>query len=1045
MQRLVLSCAAILSFVGLATVSAKPVDVPWQAPNAGHRQVVEAQSDTPRQNGVVEFAVKAPADAALRVVDVAVPDKALPIFRDGAAVTVQVPGALAEPRLLAVYWSGREGFVPSPTLANKPVGGDDYATTVHGDAWDFNEGDQDGIRSWGDRPSHYGKITVKDGLLNVPVTGKDPYCIWGVMFGNPEDQPPGHAEGPGESIDSGRYQRLRMRVRQSCPSAEWSFFFTDEKGRYQAHSFTVHGTEFQTLSFDLPTLLPQFWDGRTMRAFRLDTTNFRPGATVQIDWIRIEPRDPVVVVGPAFTQGQVAARGATRRFDVLSPGTCSAGADVRFAVASRMRHGMAAMGAGTPFVCELRDEAGELVSRAADWAGGLKGKAAELTPNAGEKARTLRWTVGVQDDLGQPMAPLKDGKLQVRPAALDHYVLVPSRRFVPVDADRTVRVQVSGADRFGNSIPVRATKPKVAITGGGTAGLRTFKGVSTEIVATCGRQPLVPNTVRFTDENGIKGECAMQTIAFRQDKVALTPTGYITINGELFLPLGGFYANWPSGLPTANGKIARSVDLFPCGPKPYPHGFPWSAEVEQQVNTYLDLCQKNGVTALRLMLRNMDIVGRVDPVQLKATLHLFDLARPRGIRFNVALFEDYTKPPYVTEAIIDKICLPHYTPAELAALPPHRARFLVDKHIVSSAAARYHDPDAIQCQKDYLDELIPILAGREDVLCYEFENEMVRPPMSWCREIAAYIRTIDPHTPVLGNPGPHEWPEPWRWRDSTVDLFSYHPYNNGNQDVDHGAVIFMRSKWAAATEIPFYTGEGGINQNRWQKDIKKVPNEFSMRGIRDQIWLSMACGATGSLMWTADCEAEMAEFGKVLPALKAVGIDLKTLQRRQPRVVMTMPPDSNKANGNAYRLGYELLARGVDFDVRPEGDAKGYDVRVDGANPDLPPGLRAEFFFPEKGWQLAALVSATGDQALVYLRNVAGGIRNYGEKRACWLRTPAPAEAAINLLGGEWQQVRAFDLDTGQIRPVERKESRLVLPGATNHDMVIGFVRRKEF
>jgi hypothetical protein len=58
MQRLVFSCAAILSFVGLATVCAKPVDVPWQAPNAGHRQVVEVQSDTPRQNGVVEFVVR---------------------------------------------------------------------------------------------------------------------------------------------------------------------------------------------------------------------------------------------------------------------------------------------------------------------------------------------------------------------------------------------------------------------------------------------------------------------------------------------------------------------------------------------------------------------------------------------------------------------------------------------------------------------------------------------------------------------------------------------------------------------------------------------------------------------------------------------------------------------------------------------------------------------------------------------------------------------------------------------------------------------------
>jgi hypothetical protein len=554
--------------------------------------------------------------------------------------------------------------------------------------------------------------------------------------------------------------------------------------------------------------------------------------------------------------------------------------------------------------------------------------------------------------------------------------------------------------------------------------------------------PLTTHRLTFSDENGIKGECTMQTIGFREDRVAVSSTGYMTVGGELFLPLGGFYANWPSGLPAPDGKIARSLDLFPCGPKPYTYGYPWTEEVEQKVVTYLDLCQAHGVTALRLMLRNMDIVGRVDPVQLKATLHLFDLARERGIRFNVALFEDYTKPPYVTRDIIEQICLPHYAPEELAALPPHRARFLVDKRVVDSAAARYLDPDAIQCQKDYLDELIPVLAGREEVICYEFENEMVRPPMSWCREIAAYMRTIDPRTPVLGNPGPHEWPEPWRWRDSTVDLFSYHPYNNGREDADHGAVMFMRSKWAAASGIPFYTGEGGINQNRWRPEIQKVPNDTSMRGARDQIWLSMACGATGAFLWTADCDAEMAEFGKVQPALKAVGIDLLALKRRTPRVVITMP-DDNSANGNAHGLAYQLLSLGVDFDTRPATEARGYAVKIDSAAKALPEDLAPEFFAPSEGWQLASLVSQDGEQALIYLRNVAGGIQNQGGDKPCWVRSPAPAPAVIGLVGGDWQQARAYDLDTGRNTPLTHEGARLVLPGPQNHDMVIGLVRRK--
>jgi len=142
--------------------------------------------------------------------------------------------------------------------------------------------------------------------------------------------------------------------------------------------------------------------------------------------------------------------------------------------------------------------------------------------------------------------------------------------------------------------------------------------------------------------------------------------------------------------------------------------------------------------------------------------------------------------------------------------------------VLPSPALRYTDPDAMACQRDYLRELIPVLAGREEVLCYEFENEMVYPPMSWCRATAAVIRSIDPRTLILGNPGPHEWPEPLLWRESGCDLFSFHPYNDGASAADHGAIVFLRSKYAAQSRLPFYTGEGGLNQNRWQAGVKRV-------------------------------------------------------------------------------------------------------------------------------------------------------------------------------------------------------------------------------
>ncbi len=1000
-----------------AAACAAPVLHPWQIEGASHRQVIEARSAVARQNAVVEFVSAAPAGAPLRVVDAAVPAAALPVFRAGERLLVPVPGEWTAARQLAVYWSEEGGIDPSPLLPAQPIGGDDYATATHGHAWDFADGSQSGIRSWGDGPQHYGTITVEDGILTIPVTGPDPYCIWGVMFGEPGDQ-------PGERIDSARYTRLRLRVRQSCPTAEWSLFFTDEKGQYQPHNFTVRGSEFQILEFDLPKIFPGFWDGRIMRAFRIDPTNKRPDTTVQIDWVRLELPDPTVEAGPVFTRADVAGREAVRRYDLTMPAVAVAGETLAF---------RPVLAGGAPiFAAELRDGGGRLAARAADHAG--------VVLPAGEQARPLAWTFGPADDLGRPASPLETGAVEVRPAALDHYVLEPERRFVPTKGNRQVRIRVAGADRFGNNLPVVTGAPRVTIANGGRV-----EWTDNVLAVTCSDQPLVAHTVGFTDENNITGSCVVRTVGHRQTAIGYTPTGYITVNGELFLPLGGFYANWPSGRPGADDKIGRSLDLFPCNPVPYPHGFPWPADVEEKVCTYLDLCRENGVTALRLMLRNMDIVGRVDPVQLQATLHLFDLGFERGLRFSVALHEDYNKPPYVNRDIVEKICLPHYTAEELAALPPHRARFLVRKDILETPAARYLDADAIRCQKEYLDELIPVLAGHEAVLRYEFENEMVNPPMSWCREIAAHIRTIDPRTPILGNPGPHYWPEPWRWRDSSIHQFSYHPYNNGMERADHGTVVFARSKWAAAAGFPFATGEGGINQNRWQPDVPKVPNEFSMRGIRDQIWLSLACGANGSFMWTADCGAEMAEFGKVRPALAALGIDLAGLKRRTPRVVVVMP-DNAKANNSACELAGNLLARGIDFDVRPAAAAAGYTVRLDGADPKVPDGLEAEFFAPAEGWQIASLVAADGSQALVYLRNVAGGIRNYGgEARPCWLRTPGQTPAGLRIRAGEWTQIRAFSLDRGEIVPVERNADGILLPAGLFDDMVIGLVRRKDF
>ncbi|MCD6352296.1 MAG: hypothetical protein J7M26_09275 [Armatimonadetes bacterium] len=1006
--------------------------VPWSQPGAEVRQIALVSAPVERLSPVVTLTLTPPAQGRLRVVLEKQPATPLPYYLDELGrVVVQVPGRVAPgaPAVLGAYWSRARGWAASARLKEPPRDGDDYATVAHSDAWDFDEGDQEGISHWGDRPSQYGKVEVREGHLIVPVKGPDPYFIWGTMFG-----PPGAKSS--ESIDSRLYRYLRMRVRQSYPVTDWTVYVTDEKGRYKGHEFRVRGKDWQVVTIDLARAFEKFWDGRKMRALRIDTTNYAPGALVEIDWVRLERPAAEARIGPALTRAQVEARAQVRHVQAALPRQARAGERPVVKAA-----GLDAQGRPVPglaLALGLREE-GRLTSSFVAAAG--EDGWARYEVAVGTKAGRREEVVGVADDLGQPCAPVHVARLDVLPARLDHYELTTARRLVLVSQPR-VEVTIWGADRFGNRRPVDIEKPRWRVSHGGRVLQRgPLRGAPARVTILCSTTPLTRHEARLWDEARREGRLELRTMELKDKSFTLSSTGYLLDPaGKLYLPLGGFYANWPSTLPDEKGGIGRALDLFPCGPQPYRAGFPWSAKVEKQVRDYLELCHRHGVTGLRLMLRNMDLVGRADPVQLKAVLHLLDLARPLGLRFDVVLFDDYDKPPYVNRAVLEKVILPHYSAEELEEVSGARARFLVDKRLLGSKKEKYTDPDAIACEKAYLDDLLPHLAPREEVFCYELENEMVYPPMSWVNEMTEYLHKLDPKTPVLGNPGPHAWPEPARWRGSKVDLFSYHPYNDGQPDADHGAVAYMRSKWAAAAGKPMFTGEGGINQNRWQRDVKKVPPEYAARGIRDQIWLSMACGACGAFMWTAAHEAEMAEFAKVWPALKAVGIDLVRLKRRRPTVAVVMPEDAN-ANGKACALAWRLLSRGVDFDVVGPGGGGQYATRIDAASQDPAKlGLHSELLTPSEGYQAAYLAGADLGQVLVYLRNVAGGIKNLGDGRACFVRQPGACRAQLRLARGVgFSRVQAYDLDAGKAVAVTvSQDGQVLVAGNTEHDYVLG-------
>jgi hypothetical protein len=1005
--------SAALCFLAASCVA--QLDLPWHRAEATHRTVYRVSASRATRDVTVVLTLPDPA-APIAVIDAAAPDVLLPVYAATNGVTVLVHGPLspAQPRHLVAY---RGGAAASPRPASPPPAPADFARSALGLAWDFEDGSPCGIATWGNRPHHLGPITVTNGWLQIPVKDTDPYFIFGDMFG-PANSP------RALRIDSAAYRFLELRVRQSCAQAEWAFYVTDCDGRYKSLAFKVRGTDAQAFRFDLRAALPDFWDGRAFRALRIDTTNDKKDVLAEVDYVRLLPEPPSVTCGPLFAREAAAARSRVTALKARIPRDLTAGE----------RAEASASGDG------LRAHAALLWSLTTPEHGTatFEGSPDALRLPAFTRAGETPWRLGLADDLGQPLLAAS-GTSRVHAAALAAYRLTPAKPYLSL-ASPTVTLTVEGLDRFGNALPVNLKRPRWALSGKASIPADRLHGDPATVTLTCPADAASTFRVALADEGGHAGETAVTTVAYRTGSVRLNASGRLVApDGSLVFPAGGLYANWPHRL-NPDGSIARSIDLFPCGPEPYAAGFPWSPETEAAVAAYLKHCSERGVTCLRLMLRNMDLVGRVDPVQIQATLRLFDLARPYGIRFNVALFEDYEKPPTVSRSILEKVVLPRYAPGQLAGLPPHRARFLVRKETLDSAALRYSDPDALACQRDYLRELIPVLAAREEVLCYEFENEMVFPPMAWCRNTAAFIRTIDPHTLILGNPGPHDWPEPLRWREAGCDLFSYHPYNDGQPPADHGAVIFLRSKFAAQSGLPFYTGEGGLNQNRWEKGVKQLGPQLAARGTRDQIWMSVCCGASGCLYWTLGNDLEAQEFAAITPAFDALGLDLQSLKRQRPGVALALP--SNQRDRRDAALAMRLLDLGADFDAVATNEAAAYAVRLspETQKPDAL-DLPATVARPAAGWQLATLLSDTGDRALLYLRNVAGGVKDFGAPpRPCHLRDVQPAEAAFTLRG-PWRAVTAFDLDTRQGRAVTPDASGRVALGVTDHDFLIGLRR----
>jgi hypothetical protein len=1000
--------------------------LPWQHADAARRIVYRMDASLAMNGPAVALPVPTNETASVAVVSADAPETLLPIFREQGLLTLQLPGAvgLDRSRVLIAYFGGARA---SGGLEQRPVFSHDYAEKELGHAWTFADNTTRAVTEFGNNQKVFGHISVTNGWLRLHANGeKILYFSFGQMFGP--------IPGPRDlHVDSSVYKTLTLRLRQSCEKGTWRVYLCDAAGRYVDFPFDVSGTGPQTFCFDLSEELRNFWDGREFRALRIDPIIKRQGlgaTDAEVSSVALMPSPPRVIVGPELSREAVAVRERVSRSAMSVPSSCTAGgtlnASLRLYDASDDRI------TKSPAVWSVAFDNGtpHIVSSFPD------GRRFSMEFPSLTEAGTHAWACGLADDFGAPLRPVR-GTINVKPAALAAYRLTPERAFVPAE-NPVAELSVQGVDRFGNALPVSIRSPTWRCSAGANIPGNRLRGDPAVVRAAC--PDAVPGVYRFAldDGDGHTGETCVTRIAYRKNAIHLMPNGYLAAaDGAPFFPVGGFYANWPHQVLPDGKTLTRSVELFSLGTVLYQHGFPWPDEIERHANAYLKHCRDNGINCLRTFLTNMDLVGRVDQIQLKAVLHYLDLAWSYGIRLDLVLMEGHTRGPYCERDVLEQVALPKYTAEELARLPAYRRRFLVEKRLCKNWYQRWTDPDVLACRKDFLRELIPSLAAHPAIFCYEFENEMPDPPMAWCREMADFLRTIDPHTLVLGNPHPClvPWSDILCWRESGCDLYSYHPYTDGCPEADQGAVSLCFAKWASQARVPFFPGEGGF-YGHWNDAGKTVEADLLARAVRDQNWLSFCAGANGALYWIITQDAQAKEFGKMSAALKAVGFDFTPQRRKRAEVALFHPKDEHVPNDSA--LAMRLLSLGVDFDTVVAAESGGYSVRVDTASTDPARlSLPSTVAKPAPGWQIATWVSEKRDEAVLYLRNVAGGVKDYGDGKAHrYLRDVRPSEAVFTLVDA-WGTLRAFDLDDGTTRILTPDQNGRVSLGVTTHDFVI--------
>lgn len=912
----------------------------------------------------------------------------------------------------------------------------DYATVAYGDAWDFDEGDDEEIDQWGNKPELIRDRSVHDGAIHFEVA-EDPFFIWGNMWGQVAQ-----SKRPVD-IDLDHYTTLEIRLRQSVSSATWSIYGR-RAGSEQliSYDFDVTGTGWQTVRVDLARQAR--WRGR-ISAFRIDPTN-RIEATVAIDWVRLLALAEARVVS-IETIGHPSGVPASLRVDV--PPAVVAGETA--VVVATVTDAAGRPVAGQPLTVALEPGSGGALAAAPDapswggdqWRRGLSNERGEVrvalhvARRAGPGADRLRATADFTAIAAQTAV------VDSVAGGPDHLAISPHRATALPPGETTVELVAQVVDRWDNPLPV-AGRP-ITLTASEGATISPSQGVSGPEGAFRAKLTIDPARRWVANVNAVAGELQGRSgaICYTPDRrdwgVEIGENGYFrTPDGRGWLPLGGFYANWVGDVP-AEGEPGRRLISFV------------DASEEQKV-AWLRYLSRQGVTAMRFMLRAhragglepMDIGGKVNPELYAEALAYMDLARPFGIRFLVVLHEDYTKPMYFNDDYRRRFCLPRWEGVDLALLTPAQRRFVVEGRLLETIDQKYTDPDAIACQDQYAREIVGLLKDNPQVFAYELENEMVAVPPEWIAHACEVIRSVDPHTPVAmshGGGGLHTG-DPMFWmRHGAIDFYTYHLYPRGTTgpDVDYGLLTDVLTSYGRMV------GRCFLGESVGDEFARDCPEPDRRRVARDIIWFSIVNGNPGCMFWNQR-GYEVEEYALARKITDA--IDLARWRRAVAPAAVNVahPLEGDRwyrtAEGGRAMAMMAAVARqhrrlGVGFEFCWEGGAP-----LDSAAPPAGPAPIA----PPEGYEAASLVREDGSEGLTYLRNVAGVFEWRNEAAGIdriWLRTVQARPLTLRLGLGEGRfELTVTDLDTGAEQRIERPGDGRVELGITDHDVAIHWRRR---